>query len=373
MTIKFRILNNKSIMLLLISSLILILGIIGINEMLRKKMEKIIMTKLLEYQHKMEKRTKKTFYYNFSNSHIYCSGFFKYQCVIDNVSLFAHYGHINGNLFTWNLKLDNLTLQTIKNLKEKKVNNIGLQIQNFKPAKDYAALFLNNIAKYGFPINTQNYITFYKVNKKNNLYRLELSNSYFKIPALDVKYNAIILLQKTPKGFDLFLNRKNEFIKKPKNFKDYAGNIHIASQYKIIIKKSYYEIINYHIPEMLYAWYKNVGKTYSYLLLNNKFFYIHKKRALTFKEFNQATVNLLNIAIKDAKKAKEKGINVYIKYLIGIKKLYTHQIKALKVDIYNKHNIPLQALMVEKQLFPDIYHIVNFLIKNYDFKITYIK
>ena len=385
---KFIGIKDKKTVFIVFSFLILFLAsIIIVNEFIKNKLEKTITLKLSEYQHKMEKQTDKRFYYDFSESQIKCNGFFKYQCNINNVFLFANYGHINGKIFNWNLKLNNLTLKTIQDfIKNKKLDNVGFQIINFKPTYDYSALFMNNIAKYAFPINIQNYITFHKVltktirnidknlsKKEHNFYYLNLTNSFFKIPAFDLNYAAKILLERTPKGFELFLNNKNEFIGEPKSINDYSTNIHVTSQYKIIIKNTFYEITNYHIPEMLYAWYKNVGKNSSYLYLNNKFFYINKKEPLTFKEFNQAIIDLLNKAIEDAKKVKEKGIDVYIKYLIGIKNLYIHKIKALKVEIYNKYDIPLQALTVQKQLFPGIYHTVKFLTKYYDFKIIYIK
>jgi len=346
-----------------------------INQNIKNKIENQLKHHLVSFQKKMQKDLRNQVYYDFSHSKIKCKGFFNYTCSIKENYLTTHIPMISGHLLYWDMEIGNITLGSFKDLRKQNVDNLLFRINNLKPTQETSVLFLNNISKYAFPIDTQNIINIHtkKINKTNVKKDIELKNSYIKTPAFKIDYYGKLTVKDTPDGFMLYLNKKNEYIKKPENPQTFKTEIRVDSPTKIILHKTGYTLYNTHIPEMLYAWYKNVGNKYSFATINKNIFYINKSKILSFKEFNNQVIQILDKAITDALKVKNNNTKWFVDYLSALKQLYLHKVKAVQIKILNKNKIPLQALYVENRVFPGIYNQVAFLGKYYQIEIKVIK
>jgi len=370
--------NIKKLWLILLTFFsVFVLSVVfySINNSIKQKIELGIKEKLTTFQKNMQKSLNNQVYLDFSKSKIICKGFLNYKCTVRNNFLFINSVLFKGPFLSWNMVVSNLKLNSFNEISKGNLNNILFEIKNFQPTKESSVLFLNNISKYAFPIDTKNIITLdtkIKQNNKKNKIKIKhliLNNSYIKMPAMKIDYNADIVIKNTPNGFLLYLDKNNNFIGKPKNINSYKTTIKLDATSMILIKKTDYTLYNFHIPKMLYVWYKNLGSKYSFKAINQKIFYINNSHKLSFKEFNRLVINIFNSAIKDVSKINNKNFKWFEKYLKALKDLYLHKIKAVKIQIVNKKQIPLQALYVQQRMFPGFYYQIEFLGKYYDIKV----
>ena len=358
---------------------VVILGLVtGIlfNQIIQTNLEKSIKQQLSKIEVNTKKETKNTMYLNFDNSKVKCTGFFKYECSINNNALTFQNNILHGDFARWNMKIDNISYSKLSIMQKGLLNDIGLEISNLSPTKKAAIIFDSKMYKYVFPMNIGFHINSLstQTKKENNVTiakrNIDLKNLYLDVPAFKINYDLDFSIKDAPSGFFVYLDKKGNIItdKKALQQAKFKSSVRVDATSKIVFHKIDFKLQNKQISKFLYTWYKNVGSKNSFLSLNKKFFYMNDYKMLSFTEFNQQIKKIFKEAIKDVP-SKDPNFKWFKSYLSALNELYFNKIKTVEIQAINKGNIPFQASYVISRLYPGITSQISFLGKYYNITI----